>query len=146
MHDDYEDDYYVTAEEGRQGWRGRFTERMSTWLGAILALVVIGSLVLWGYRLGQRDATAVPVIRASLEPTKVQPDDPGGAEVPHQDITSYTAGDGGAAPPQITFAAPPERPAEEDVPMGALQEPATDAGEPIGEANVIYGLNRPETR
>jgi hypothetical protein len=134
MRDEFEDDYYVAEDGARQGWRGRFAERMSTGLGAALALVVIGGLVIWGYRLGQRDASAVPVIRAALEPAKVRPDDPGGAEIAYQDITSYTAGDGESAPAQITFAPPPERPAEEDVAMGALPdgEEAT-GGEPAGE-------------
>ena len=122
MRDEFEDDYHVADDGARQGWRGRFAQRMSTWVGAALALVVIGGLVFWGYRLGQRDAAAVPVIRAALEPAKIQPDDPGGAEIAHQDITSYTAGDGESAPSQITFAPPPERPAEEDVAMGALQD------------------------
>ena len=131
MRDEFEDDYYVAEKGARQGWRGRFAERMSTWLGAALALVVIGGLVIWGYRLGQRDASAVPVIRAALEPAKIQPDDPGGADVAHQDITSYSAGDGESAPAQITFAPPPERPAEEDVAMGALQVGEEEAaGEP----------------
>ncbi len=122
MRDEFEDDYYVAEEGARQGWRARFAARMSTWLGAALALVVIGGLVFWGYRLGQRDAAAVPVIRAALEPAKVQPDDPGGAEIAYQDITSYSAGDGESAPSEITFAPPPERPAEEDVAPGALQD------------------------
>ncbi len=122
MRDEFEDDYHVAEDDPRQGWRGRFTERMSTWLGAALALLVIGGLMLWGYRLGQRDATAVPVIRAALEPAKVQPDDPGGAKIAHQDITSYNAGDGASAPTGMTFAPPPERPAREDVAMGALPD------------------------
>ena len=129
MRDEYDDDYYVTAEDAPPGWRGRVSARMSTWLGAALALVVIGGLVFWGYRLGQRDASAVPVIRAALDPAKVQPDDPGGAEVAYQDITSYMAGSGERAPSEITFAPPTERPAEEDVAMGALQEPEAGSGE-----------------
>ncbi|MFQ5567057.1 MAG: SPOR domain-containing protein [Paracoccaceae bacterium] len=137
MRDEFEDDYYVAEDEPRQGWRGRFTERMSTWLGAMLALLVIGGLVYWGYRLGQRDASAVPVIRAALEPAKVQPDDPGGAETPYQDITGYNAGDGASAPSEITFAPPPERPAEEDVAMGALQEGEEEAAGEAAEAMVI---------
>ncbi len=132
MRDEFENDYYVAEDEPRQGWRGRFTDRMSTWLGAGLALVVIGGLVLWVYQLGQRDASAVPVIRAALEPAKVQPDDPGGAEVAYQDITSFTAGDGESAPSAITFAPPPERPAAEDVAMGVLED---GAEEPAGETD-----------
>ncbi len=135
MRDEFEDDYYVAEDAPRQGWRGRFTDRMSTWLGAVLALVVIGGLVVWGYRLGQREASAVPVIRAALEPAKVQPDDPGGAEIAYQDITSYSAGDGESSPSEITFAAPPERPAEEDLAPGALQDGEEEAaGEAASES------------
>ncbi len=137
MRDEFEDDYYVAEDSPRQGWRGRFAERMSTWLGAALALVVIGGLVFWGYRLGQRDASAVPVIRAAINPAKVQPDDPGGAEIAHQDINSYSAGDGESAPSQITFAPPPERPAAEDVAMGALPDGEEEAaGEAAGETGL----------
>jgi len=135
MRDEFEDNYYVAEDGARQGWRGRFAERMSTWIGAALALVVIGGLLFWGYGLGQRDASAVPVIRAALDPAKVQPDDPGGAEIAYQDITSYSAGDGESAPSEITFAAPPERPAEEDVAPGALPDGEEDAAEETaGEA------------
>jgi len=141
MRDEFEDDYYVAEGEPRQGWRARFAERASTWLGAALALAVIGGLVFWGYRLGQRDASAVPVIRAALEPAKTQPGDPGGAEIANSGITSYGAGDGESAPDQITFAAPPERPAEEDVAMGTLADGEAGggvAGEP-GATEVSAG-------
>jgi cell division protein FtsN len=137
MEDEYEDEFYVSKSERRQQWRARVGARISTWLGAALALMVIGGLTIWSYQLGQRDASAVPVIRAALDPAKVQPDDPGGAVVAHQDITSFTASDGANASPELNLAAPPERPAEEDVEMGRLQEPyqATDetSGQSTGE-------------
>jgi hypothetical protein len=126
MRDEFEDDYYAADEDRQQRWLGRVAARASKWVGAALALAVIGGLVLWAYGLGKRDATTIPVIRAALEPAKVQPDDPGGALIPHQDITSFNAGNSVSAPSKITFAAPPERPTEADVPMGAL--PDTDAG------------------
>jgi hypothetical protein len=109
MEDQYEDEFYVSKSERRQQWRARVGARMSTWLGAALALMVIGGLGLWSYQLGQRDASAVPVIRAAQELAKVQPDDPGGTEVAYQDI-------------------------EEDVPMGQFQEPETATGETTGDS------------
>jgi hypothetical protein len=132
MEDEYEDDFYVTKNEAqrrRHGTRAQAFARVSTWLGAGLALLLIVGVVMWGYRLGQRDASAVPVIRASLEPAKVQPEEPGGAEIAHQDIASYDAGSGAEPPAEITFAAPPERPAEEDVAMGALAVVETEGSE-----------------
>jgi hypothetical protein len=143
MRDEFEDDYYADDDD-QQGWRGRFVERASTWAGAALALAVIGGLVFWAYGLGRRDATAIPVIRAALAPAKVQPDDPGGAVIEHQDITSYNAGNSVSAPPKITFAAPPERPTEADVAMGSLQDAGAETGEttpsPNPESPVAPGI------
>lgn len=130
MRDDVEQDYAV-AEDGRGSWRARMGRRLSVWAGAGLALAVIVGVALWGYRLSQREASAVPVIRAALTPAKVQPEDPGGAEVPYQDISAYRAGADDVAPMDIVFAPPPERPKAEDVSMAALSgedgATATDA-------------------
>jgi len=123
MADDYDDDYYIGGDVTQAVWRRRYGERISTWSGALLAVVVVGAVVVWGYRLGNRDATAVPVIRAALKPAKVQPEEPPITEAQRQPITSYSASAKKNPPTQLTFAPPPERPAEEDVAMGALQPP-----------------------
>ena len=141
MRDEFKDEYYTAEEDSRLGWRGRLTERVSTWLGAGLAILLIGGLVFWGYRLGQRDASAVPVIRAALNPAKMQPDDPGGAEIAHQDIASYSAGETQPDPSPISLAAPPERPSEEDVTMGALQG---NTEEPAGDASALAPAVEPD--
>lgn len=144
MRDEFDDQDYTSGENARQGLRSRFAARASTWIGALLALAVIGGLALWGYRLTQRDASTIPVIRASLEPAKIQPDTPGGTRIAHQDITSYSAGDGESGSSRITLAEPPQSPTDADVPMGALQDGGsatalvmttqTDAGPPAEPA------------
>jgi hypothetical protein len=119
MRDDLDDDH--GAEEGAfAGWRARLTRAVSVWGGAALAVAVITGVALWGWNLAGRDASEVPVIRAALSPAKVQPDDPGGAEIAYQDISAYRAGSGTAAPTEIVFAPPPERPSPEDVAVAAL--------------------------
>lgn len=143
MRDDFDDEYYAADEDVQQGRLGRFGERASTWVGAALALLLIGGLVVWAYGLGKRDATAIPVIRAALEPAKVQPDDPGGAVVPHQDITSYTAGSGVSAPSEVAIGAPPERPTEADVAMGTLSATGDGAGSETGGAAATDGGAQP---
>jgi hypothetical protein len=127
MRDEYDHEYYSDDEERQPGWLARSAARVSKWIGATLALLVIGGLLLWVYGLGKRDAASIPVIKAAIEPAKVQPDEPGGAVVAHQDITSYSAGTNESAPGEINFAAPPERPTEADVAMGSLQESGADA-------------------
>ena len=142
MEDDIEDDYAV-AEQGRSAWRARMARRGSVFAGATLAVAVVAGLTVWGYRLTQRNASAVPVIRAALTPAKVQPEDPGGAEVAYQDITAYRAGSEREAPTDMVFAPPPERPASEDVAMAALSgeagATATDATSPPQAAGPTEG-------
>ena len=138
MRDDLEHDYAAADDTGAPPWRARVRRRVSVWAGALLALGVFGGVALWGYDLTQRDASSVPVIRASLTPAKVQPDDPGGAEIAYQDITAYRAGAEGEVPRDIVFAPPPERPSPEDLAMAALtgegDAPTDDAGERTGGA------------
>lgn len=135
MRDRYEDDYDIAEEDRQPGWRARVAARLSLWTGAILAMAIIVGVGVWGYRLTQRDASAIPVIHAALTPPKVQPE--GSGEVtPQQEITSYDAGSGTTPAPSIAFAPPPERPADEDVAMGTLQQPpaAPAAETPPAEA------------
>lgn len=120
MRDDLEEDYAFAGDDDAPGRLARIRRRLSVWAGAALALALIVGLGLWGYRLSQRDASAVPVIQAALSPAKVQPDDPGGAEIAFQDITAYRAGSADPVPTDIVFAPPPERPSPEDVAMAAL--------------------------
>lgn len=138
MRDEFEDEYGVADDGGQPGWLGRTAEQLSNLLGAALALTLIVGLGFWGFRLSQRDVTAVPVIHAALSPAKVQPDDPGGADPAHQQIRSYAAGTGQERAPAITIAEPPERPAEEDLAMGALQQTGQgSAGPAEGAAEAV---------
>jgi len=64
-----------------------------------LALVLLASfvgLVWYAYNLGLRKGSesVAPVIQAGTEPIKVQPADPGGLEVPNQDVAVYEAIEG----------------------------------------------------
>lgn len=115
--------YQDSGEAPEEGFS--FIDRMrtgvSTAIGAVTALGVIFALGIWFYRLGDRDAQSVPIIRADAGPTKKIPDDPGGQKTPHQGIKSYEAAGGSAATASaaVIAAAPPE-PKPEDVPMGKL--------------------------
>jgi len=127
MRDRYEDDHDVAEDEPALAWRVRVGVYLSVWGGAALALTILVAAAVWGYRLTQRDASAIPVIHAALTAAKVQPaesvDQSG-----RQGITSYDAGSRSPGVPAVTFAPPPERPAAEDVAMGSLQEGAAQPG------------------
>lgn len=94
---------------------------------AVFAALVVG-LGLWAYRLGTRDATEVPIIRAMEGPARVAPDDPGGLQAAHQGLEVNAVLAGRPAPePTATAAALPEALAGEDAPQGELVQAAPAA-------------------
>lgn len=98
---------------------------------AIALLITVGSWV-WG--LGTRDPSNVPIIRASTEPAKVRPDDPGGTNAPYQEISSYQlAGTSNAPTASTAYAPPPPEPRREDLAMGTLASTSGEAAraEPV---------------
>ena len=114
----------------------RLRRALSTAVGAVVATALLLALGVWFYRLGARDAESVPIIRASAEPTKTRPEEPGGAVTPHQEITSYAAGEGDrSTAAAVVVAPPPPEPRREDVAMGTLapspaERPDTAPGDP----------------
>ena len=106
---------------GSQSRFARVRSAISTAIGALAALALLLALGVWFYRLGVRDAQNVPIIRASTEPAKTRPDDPGGVIAPHQDVSSYEAASGEPAQAAAAIIAPPPpEPRQDDVSMGAL--------------------------
>jgi hypothetical protein len=134
------DDYDAVA--GSPTRLARLRRGLSTAIGATVALALLLALGVWFYRLGARDAENVPIIRASAEPTKTRPEEPGGAVAPYQEITSYeVAGSGRTSAAAVVVAPPPPEPRREDVPMGTL--PPVPAKQP-GEASAEEPEEEPE--
>jgi hypothetical protein len=73
-------DYLPT--DGKTGVVGSFIKGMS----AIISFALIAGIVIWSWRLGVRDASDLPVIRALEGPARTQPADPGGEEAAHQGL------------------------------------------------------------
>ena len=56
------------------------------WIGAAVSISLVIGIVYWGYILGQRDATDVPVIRAMEGNARIVPDDPQGTQADNQGL------------------------------------------------------------
>lgn len=84
-------------------------------VGALLSLAVMGGLVFWSYKLGTRDATDIPVIRAAAEATKMRPEEPGGLEVAHQGRAVYSVVSGVSGPEKEGYAPAEQKLAAEDL-------------------------------
>jgi SPOR domain len=132
------------------------------WTGALMSLAILAGVAFWTYRLGQRDAGAVPVILAMEGPAREAPEDPGGYRPANQGLTVNAIVAGTLSPPRkadrTKLAPPPEEPAAEDKPAGELVPEVTEslaapaeapAGEsPVGELAVPAGpagLDAPAT-
>ena len=76
MRDLYSDDYESVAGDGAVRLIPDGVRRLA---GAAVFLALVAGMGLWSYRLGTRDAAAVPIIRAMEGPARVEPADPGGA-------------------------------------------------------------------
>jgi hypothetical protein len=123
--------------------------RLGGAVAALAALALLAGAVTWTYRLGVRDPSQVPVIRAVEGPARIRPEDPGGARFEHQGRAVYGALDGADdAPAAPAFAPPPEALAEEDVSPAAraaeAPPPAVPSGAPAeAPAETLAGTPAP---
>lgn len=96
------------------------------WTGAVVSLVLVAGLCLWGYKIVVRDVSDVPVIRAIEGPYRVQPDDPGGETAAYQGLAvNSVQSDGGVEKPaeRVILAPAPVQLSDEDVAGGKLKAP-----------------------
>lgn len=102
------------------------------WAGALISLLLILGLTIWGYKLLVRDVSGVPVVRALEGPMRVAPEDPGGEQADYQGLSvTQVAVEGAEEQPtdRVVLAPPPVDLEEEDQPVAALI-PDTPSVEP----------------
>jgi cell division protein FtsN len=63
------------------------------WVIASLSLILFTTIICLSYSIGVSDAEhgAIPIIRADGSAVKIRPDNPGGRQYPHQDLTIYNS-------------------------------------------------------
>ena len=77
----------------------------------VAGLIIFGAIVWVVYhQAGERGSTPPPVITADNAPTKVQPESPGGADIPNQDKTVYDRVNPEAPTEPESILPPPEEP------------------------------------
>lgn len=57
------------------------------WIGAVASVSLVVGIIYWGFLLGQRDATDVPVIRAMEGNARIVPADPQGTQADNQGLS-----------------------------------------------------------
>ncbi|MFV0410399.1 MAG: SPOR domain-containing protein [Paracoccus sp. (in: a-proteobacteria)] len=130
--DDYDEEYgwydegHAYAEQYPEGLGARLG-RLTHYLGAVVSVVLLIGLVVWGYKLVVRDVSGVPVIRAATGEARTAPDDPGGELTANGGLAVNEVAAGVALPPnaEIAIAPAPTGLQDDDMAMGELADPAT---------------------
>lgn len=120
----YEDD--PSGPLGEPEGLGARLGRLTHYLGAVVSVILLIGLVVWGYKLVARDVSGVPVIRATMGESRTAPDEPGGELAQNGGLTVNEIAAGVAMPPnaEIAIAPAPTGLAEDDMAMGQLADTA----------------------
>ncbi|WP_118134377.1 SPOR domain-containing protein [Oceanicella sp. SM1341] len=129
-------DPYDSHPDDSDHTRRSRTGAAGKWLGAVVSVAMIGAVGVWTYKLGERDASAVPVILAMEGPAKVQPDDPGGLQAAYQGLSVNEVMRGqppSPRPDDVTLAPSPAEPTDQDLAVSELlpefaRQPASARG------------------
>ncbi len=92
--------------------------------GAALSAALVVGLVLWAYRLAERQINGVPVLAAPEGPARIAPENPGGELADHQGLSvNMIAAEGEAerAADLLVLAPKPQLLSDDDVASDALQ-------------------------
>ena len=119
----------MTVQPGAVSERQFNLQTITNVAGAALSLVLVVGIGVWGYKLLIRDVSGVPVIKAVEGPLRVQPQDPGGAEIQHQGLAvNDVAAVGTAADPadRLVLAPEPLELSLEDTPQDIAAANASD--------------------
>lgn len=123
----------------RSGVLGRVA-RLTHYLGALVSVVLMLALLVWGYQLVVRDVSGVPVIRAVEGEARIAPEEPGGMLSDREGlaVNDVAAGAESAPVERVAIAPAPTALDGQDVAMGELgataREPAAidEIVEPAG--------------
>jgi septal ring-binding cell division protein DamX len=121
--DYYDDDPYDDYDDGPRLLARRLVQGGI----ALLAVVLFLGVVWYAYTWGSRSAATgdVPVVGAPEGAEKVEPEDPGGMDVPHQDKLVLNQDGAGESGEVERLLPPPEEPR----PPESTQEPTDNAGQ-----------------
>ncbi len=108
----YGAEHYQTSDDPYDApdQAGSRLSALVNWAGALVSLGLVVGMGVWAYQLTMRDVSGVPVIQALEGPMRVPPEDPGGAQAPHQGLAVNRIAEGAeaeAVPDQLVLAPPP---------------------------------------
>ena len=100
---------------------------VANWIGGLVSLALVIGVSLWAYRLVVRDVSGVPVIKASSEPMRVAPQNPGGTAALNQGLSVNQVVEAGddTQPEFVTLAPRPVALGDDDIPTAQIEPVST---------------------
>lgn len=109
-------------------------------VGAAVSLALVVGAGLWGWRVLEREAVGVPIIRAAEGPMRIAPDEPGGDLAEHQglSVSRIAAGDDeNPLAPELHLAPRTVDLAAEDMPQPPAPPPPAIAATDLAVAEAL---------
>jgi hypothetical protein len=114
---------------------------MTNIAGAVVSLVLVAGIAVWGYKLLVRDVSGIPVVRAAEGEMRVRPENPGGELAQHQGLAvNVITANGEAAGPvdRVVLAPRTVGLTHEDQPIAAAAPEPVIQPAPLGPAEEMF--------
>ena len=136
---DYEHLEAATAQSEQRPGLGMFV----SWIGAGLSLALAIAIGMWAYQTIMRDVSGVPVIKASSDPMRVAPENPGGLSAQNKGLSVNRVAEEVAskAPDQVMLAPSPVSLSEDDLASGALRAQNSENSSMVLNAPIPLDIN-----
>jgi len=115
----------------------------ASWIGAGLSLALAIAIGMWAYQTIMRDVSGVPVIKASSDPMRVAPENPGGLSAQNKGLSVNRVAEEVAskAPDQVMLAPSPVSLSEDDLASGALRAQNSENSGVVLNAPIPLDIN-----
>ena len=117
------------------------------WAGALLSIIILITLIIWGFSLNVSDSAEIPVVKAKIKELRVVSEEPGGQIVNYQGLSVNNVQEQGkaqSAATRIILAPEPIKLIEEDVNISIIENSGVTNEPKVSLLNNGDGENKKE--
>ena len=117
------------------------------WAGALLSIIILITLIIWGFSLNVSDSAEIPVVKAKIKELRVVSEEPGGQIVNYQGLSVNNVQEQGSAQSaatRIILAPEPIKLIEEDVNISIIENSGVTNEPKVSSLNNGDGENKKE--
>jgi hypothetical protein len=116
----------------------RMIKLIVSWAGALLSIVILIILIIWGFSLNVSDNAEIPVVKAKIKDFRVVSEEPGGQIVNYQGLSVNNVQEQGSAQStaiRIILAPEPIKLIEKDVNISIVEDSEPTSESPVPALN-----------